>query len=86
MQAYRETVEWMYSDPAALKMYEEFSNVPERLMKTGRDQFFSKQTMWPDEIRGLDSVLADSLKNRFITTPLSKEQIAELIRIPKPLK
>jgi NitT/TauT family transport system substrate-binding protein len=86
MQAYRETVEWMYSDPAALKMYEEFSNVPERLMKTGRDQFFSKQTMWPDEIRGLDSVLADSLKNRFITAPLSKEQIAELIRIPKPLK
>jgi len=86
MQAYRETIEWMYSDPAALKMYEEFSSVPERLMKTGRDQFFPKQTMWPDEIRGLDSVLADSLKNRFITAPLSKEQIAELIRIPKPLK
>jgi NitT/TauT family transport system substrate-binding protein len=86
MQAYRDTIEWMYSNPAALKMYEEFSNVPERLMKTGRDQFFPKQTIWPDEIRGLDSVLADSLKNKFITAPLSKEQVAELIRIPKPLQ
>ncbi|MGP0090349.1 MAG: ABC transporter substrate-binding protein [Xanthobacteraceae bacterium] len=84
MQAYRETVEWMYSDPAALKMYEEFSKVPERLIKTGRDEFFPQQAMWPDELRGLDSVLADSLKNKFITTPLSKDQLAELIRIPKP--
>jgi hypothetical protein len=30
--------------------------------------------------------LADAQKNRFITASLSKEQIADMIQIPKPLK
>ena len=29
MKAYRETVDWMYSDPAALKTYAEFAGVTE---------------------------------------------------------
>jgi len=29
-RAYQETVDWMYSDPAALKHYGEYSNLPER--------------------------------------------------------
>ena len=30
--------------------------------------------------------LADAQKNKFIASPLSKEQIAETIQIPRPLK
>jgi len=86
MQGYRDTIDWMYSDPAALKMYREFSKVPEHLMQKARDEFFPKKTIWPDEVKGLDLVLADALKNKFMHAPLSKEQIAELVQIPAPLK
>jgi NitT/TauT family transport system substrate-binding protein len=86
VQAYRETLDWMYSDPAALKMYEEFSGNPERLMRTGRDQFFPKASMWPDEIKRIDQVLADAQTMKFISAPLTAEQLRDMIRIPAPLK
>jgi NitT/TauT family transport system substrate-binding protein len=86
MQAYRDTIDWMYSDPAALKAYEHYSKVPENHMAKWRDQYFPKQTMWPDEIKGLDLILADAQKNKFISAPLTKEQIAEMIQIPKAAK
>jgi NitT/TauT family transport system substrate-binding protein len=86
VQAYRETLDWMYSDPAALKMYEEFSGNPERLMRTGRDQYFPKASMWPDEIKRIDQVLADAQTMKFISAPLTAEQLREMIQIPAPLK
>jgi NitT/TauT family transport system substrate-binding protein len=86
VQAYRETLDWMYSDPAALKMYEEFSGNPERLMQTGRDQFFPKASMWPDEIKRIDQVLADAQTMKFISAPLTAEQLREMIQIPAPPK
>jgi ABC-type nitrate/sulfonate/bicarbonate transport system substrate-binding protein len=86
MQGYRDTIDWMYSDPAAFAAYEDFSHVRHELMEKVRDQYFPKSTLWPDEIRGLDLVLADSLKNKFIAKPLSPAEVAEMIRIPAPLK
>jgi NitT/TauT family transport system substrate-binding protein len=86
LQAYRDTIDWMYSDPSAMTVYEEFSGVRRTLMAKVRDQYFPKSTLWPDEIRGLDLVLADSLKNRFITRPLTAEQVKDMIRIPAPVK
>jgi NitT/TauT family transport system substrate-binding protein len=86
LQAYRETLDWMYSDPTALSAYEEFSNVPAGLMQKWRDEFFPKSTMSPDEIKGLDLVLADVLKNKFVTAPLTREQIQDMIQIPAPLR
>jgi NitT/TauT family transport system substrate-binding protein len=86
VQAYRETLDWMYSDPAALKMYEEFSGNPERLMRTGRDQYFPKASMWPDEIKRIDQVLADAQTMKFISAPLTAEQLRDMIQIPAPPK
>jgi NitT/TauT family transport system substrate-binding protein len=86
MQGYRDTLDWMYSDPAAMTTYEDFSHVRHELMAKIRDQYFPKSTLWPDEIRGLDLVLADSLKNKFIAKPLSAEQVKDMIQIPAPLK
>jgi NitT/TauT family transport system substrate-binding protein len=37
MQAYRDTIDWMYSDPAALRAYEDYSKVPAKFMATWRD-------------------------------------------------
>jgi NitT/TauT family transport system substrate-binding protein len=86
VQGYRDTIDWMYSDPAALVAYEDFSHVRLELMEKARDQYFPKSTLSPDEIRGLDLVLADSLRNKFIAKPLTASEIAEMIRIPAPVK
>ena len=86
MQGYRDAIDWMYTDPAALTMYEAFSNVRRELMAKARDQYFPKATLWPDEIRGLDLVLSDALKNKFITRPLTAVEVKEMIQIPAPVK
>jgi NitT/TauT family transport system substrate-binding protein len=86
MQAYRETIDWMYSDPAALKAYADFVGIPEEMARRVRDEFFTKAMLWPDEIKGVDQIVADAVDLKYTPKPLSKEQMAELIQIPAPLK
>jgi NitT/TauT family transport system substrate-binding protein len=84
MKAYRESIDYMYSDnPQVIKDYAEFVGVPEPLAKRVRDEFFPKPLVAPDEIKGLDSLLQEAMTLKFITSPLSKEQLAELIQIQK---
>ena len=47
MRAYLETVDWMYSDPAALKHYAEYSGLPDAIVRKVRD-FIPKGSMAPD--------------------------------------
>jgi NitT/TauT family transport system substrate-binding protein len=86
MQAYRETIDWMYSDPAALKAYADFVGISEEMAKRVRDEFFPKQMLLPDEIKGVDQIIADAVELKYTQKPLTKEQMAELIQIPAPLK
>jgi NitT/TauT family transport system substrate-binding protein len=51
-----------------------------------RDEFFTKAMLWPDEIKGVDQIVADAVDLKYTPKPLSKEQMAELIQIPAPLK
>ncbi|MGH9811359.1 MAG: ABC transporter substrate-binding protein, partial [Terriglobia bacterium] len=60
VDAYRETIDWMYSDPAALKAYAEWANLPESLVKRMRDEFFPKDTLIPDRLSGLDAAMDDA--------------------------
>jgi len=83
MQAYRESIEYMYSDnPQVIKDYADFVRVPEPVAKRVRDEFFPQSLVNPDEIHGLDSLMAEAVTLKFIPAPLSKEQAAELIQIP----
>jgi NitT/TauT family transport system substrate-binding protein len=83
MQAYRESIDYMYSDnPQVIKDYAEFARVPEPMAKRVRDEFFPKSLVDPDEIKGLEPLMAEAVTLKFIPTPLSKEKIAELIQIP----
>jgi NitT/TauT family transport system substrate-binding protein len=82
LQAYRETIDWMYSDPAALKAYAEFGGVSEGVAQRLRDQFFKKEMLSPDNITGLSGILKDAARLKYIVAPLSKKQLSELIQIP----
>ena len=82
MKAYRETIDWMYSDPSALKTYAEFAGITEAKAKRIREGFFPKSSLSPDVIIGLDLIVPDAVNLKFTAAPLSKEQLADLIRIP----
>ncbi len=83
MKAYRETVEWMYSDdPNVMKMYAEFAGVSLAAAKRTRDQFFPKSAIDPDKIVGLDTIVKDAVELKYTATQLTPEQLAQLIQIP----
>ena len=83
MKAYRETIDWLYSnDPAALKTYADFVGIPVAMAKRTRDDFFPKAAVDPDRIVGLDTIVPDAVALKFTAAPLTKEQLAELIQIP----
>ncbi len=82
MQGYRETIDWMYSDPAAPKAYGEFAGIPEGVARRLRDEFFTKDMLSPDSVVGLSATAKEAAKTKQIWTPLSKKQLAELVQIP----
>ena len=86
MKAYRETIDWLYSDdPAALKTYADFVGISVATAKRTRDGFFPKSAVDPDKIVGLDQVVQDAVLLKVTAAPLTKEQLAELIQIPPRL-
>ncbi|HEY1326270.1 MAG TPA: ABC transporter substrate-binding protein [Casimicrobiaceae bacterium] len=76
--AYRETLDWMYSDPAALKAYAEWVNVPESLAREVRDKFYPKENLRLDRLSGVDEAMADAVAAKFIPAPLTKAQLDQL--------
>jgi NitT/TauT family transport system substrate-binding protein len=82
LKAYRETVDWMYADPTAIKTYAEFVGIPEATAKRSRDDFFPKQAIDPDKIIGLETIVPDAVTLKYTAAPLTKEQLTELIQIP----
>jgi ABC-type nitrate/sulfonate/bicarbonate transport system substrate-binding protein len=82
MKAYRETIDYMYADPAALKVYADFVGISEEKAKRTRDGFFPKSSLDPDRIVGLDTIVNDAVQLKYTEAPLTKEQLAGLIQIP----
>src|SRR5215468_1579960 len=82
MRAYRETVDWMYADDAALKTYAEFAGISEAAARRIRDGFFPKESISPDRIHGLNDIVKDGVALKFTSSELTEEQLTELIQKP----
>ena len=80
-RAYKDTVEWMYSDAAALKHFSDYSGLPEKVVRRVRE-LIPKETMTPDRVVGMDQVIAEAVTMKFLSAPLTAEQVKELIQIP----
>ena len=83
LAAYRETLDWMYASDDALKVYAEFAGITASTARQVRDEFFPKSLLQPEEIKGIDSQMTDALTYKYLTSPLSVEQINTLVQIPK---
>jgi NitT/TauT family transport system substrate-binding protein len=83
MKAYRETIDWLYSDdPAALKTYADFVGISVAMARRTRDDFFPKAAVDPDRVVGLDVIVQDAVALKYTAAPVTQEQLAELIQIP----
>jgi NitT/TauT family transport system substrate-binding protein len=82
MEGYKETVDWMYSSPEALKVYGEYSGLPDNIVQRVL-KLIPKEALQTDEVKGLDSVMADAVAQKFLAAPLTPDQIKELIQIQK---
>ena len=86
VQAYAETIDWMYSDPRALEAYRVYSGTPERLTRKVMQEFYLKEMLDPYRISGLNAVMEDAVSFKFLREPLSKEQLSELFQVPARAK
>jgi NitT/TauT family transport system substrate-binding protein len=82
MQAYRETVDWMYSSPEALKIYGEYSGLPANIVQRVV-KLIPKDALQTGELKGLDAVMASALSQKFLSAPLTADQVKELVQSPK---
>jgi NitT/TauT family transport system substrate-binding protein len=82
VDAYRESVDWMYSDPKAVEMYSQKMKLPIDLLKESMAKFQPKEALQTDKMADLDGIIRDAVKLKFIEKPLTNEQITELLQIP----
>jgi NitT/TauT family transport system substrate-binding protein len=82
MQGYKETIDWMYSSPDALKIYGEYSSLPDSIAQRVL-KLVPKEALQTDKVMGLDDIMADAVAQKFLAAPLTPDQIKELIQIQK---
>ena len=82
MRAYRETLDWMYANPQAVKLYAEKMKMSENLIVLQRDQFNPKEAMLPDRLSDLDLVMEDAVALKFLDKPLTKDELDRAVPDP----
>jgi NitT/TauT family transport system substrate-binding protein len=82
MLGWRETLDWMYSGPEAMKAYMDFSGFNEASVKQMMTEFIPREDLQSDEIRGIKEATEDAIKHKYITAPLSEAQWKEMVQIP----
>jgi NitT/TauT family transport system substrate-binding protein len=85
MQAYRETIDWMYGEAAALDVYADYAKLPKSQVHNVRD-YIPKTAVDPGRIAGMGEIIADSVQLKFIAAPLTEQQTRELVQMPSPAR
>jgi NitT/TauT family transport system substrate-binding protein len=81
LAAYRETIDWMYAGPEAIKIFAEFAGISESAAKRARDEFFTKAALDPGTVTGLPEMMADAVQFKFLQAPLTQDQLAQIVQI-----
>ena len=82
MAAYREAVDWMYSDPKAVEMYSQKIHKPVALLKQSMQQFHPKESLQTVEFKDLQGAVRDAVKLKYLDKPLTDAQLKEMIVTP----
>jgi len=82
LQAYRETLDWMYTSPDAVRYYAETVRKPESAIREMVRQFYPKEAISPDRVSNIDKVMAVAVMLKLLDAPLTAEQLVEFFQIP----
>ena len=82
--AYRETARALYDDAATLQIYADWLGISTAKAKRTRDDFYPWEALNPDTITGLEAIAADAMNLKYLTAPLTKPQLDELVKLPAP--
>jgi NitT/TauT family transport system substrate-binding protein len=82
IKAYRETIDWMYTSQEAIDRYLKFSGFAEDVVKTTLKDFIPKESLQTEKITGTDEAMQDALRFKYLTAPLTAQQLSQLIQIP----
>jgi NitT/TauT family transport system substrate-binding protein len=85
MTGYKEAIDYMYWSPEALKMYAEIGNVPLSIAQK-MQTLVPKESTNPDQIVGMDPIVAEAVATKFLSAPLTKKQVSELVQMKNPPK
>jgi len=80
MRAYSDSFNWIYSDdPKPLEIYAQLAKVDIASARRLRDEYYSRDILSVAKVRGIDTIMKDAVDGKFISAPLTKAQIDELI-------
>jgi NitT/TauT family transport system substrate-binding protein len=82
MRAYRETARWLYAEDAALQVYADWLGITLAKARRTRDEFYPWVALDPDKIAGLDIIMSDAVNLKYLSAPLTKAQLTDLVQIP----
>jgi NitT/TauT family transport system substrate-binding protein len=82
VKAYRETIDWMYSDPKAVELYAKKIDKPVEIVKATIAQFYPKDVLQTDKMADMPGILRDAVKLKFLREPLTPAQVTELVQTP----
>ena len=83
MVAYRETWNWLYSSPEAIKLYAEKVKKSEDVVRQTIKEFYPKEAIDPDRVQDIDKVMADAVALKFLDAPLTPEQVKDFFQLQK---
>src|SRR5262252_783065 len=82
MRAYRESYDYLYSNPDGIKLYAQYGKVSEALAARIRDEFLPKPALQPNRVSGIAAITADAITYKVLASPLTDAELASLIQIP----
>jgi NitT/TauT family transport system substrate-binding protein len=79
--AYRDTIEFMYNDPAALRMFADYAKLPDTVVAKVRG-LIPKAALDPGGITGPEQIISEAVAGKFIAAPITPAQLDAMIDIP----
>jgi NitT/TauT family transport system substrate-binding protein len=86
IQAYHETIDWMYSDDAAINAFAKWANITPIMARRVRDGFYPKEMLQLGRVSSLNGIIEDAIAFKYIAQPLSAEQIDLLLQLPREVR
>ncbi len=80
-RAYEASLDWAYSDPQALAWFAEGLQIDPALAQRARDDFYHKDAMQPDVVKGLDTTLLQAIELKRVPPATTIEQARAMLDI-----